>query len=371
MIKDNCRRICLSTNSSCNLDCVYCYEQKHPFSFDERSATTKMLEMLSATTKNGTRIKLHGGEPFLIFKKIRYFCERLWEANLEEEFMIHCTTNGTLIHGPIQEWLALHKNQIRVKLSLDGDRSMQNANRSSSYGRIDLDFFLRTWPDIEIKMTVSPLTIGSFARGVIFLHEKGFRNISPSFAEMVDWSDESLPQSFYRELVKLNAYYQEHLDVRPCSWYMTDISRLISDKCISFPCRIGQKTAIDFNTGKEYPCHLFFDSTASKAQANALLKVNLSLRENIVSKECDGCVFLPICHTCYVANYLTRGHTASRDMSLCILQKCIYVAICEHYYSRIIKKKSRDVSTDDYRMILAIKKVLPELEVIKKSLVKA
>ena len=368
MLNDNCRRICLSTNSSCNLNCVYCYEKKAPFSFDETDAAARMIKMLSNTTEHGTRIKLHGGEPFLVFPKIRSFCERLWEAELEEEFMIHCTTNGTLVHGPIQEWLTIHKNQIRVKLSLDGDRPMQNANRSGSFDRIDLDFFLRIWPETEIKMTVSPNTIGSFARGVVFLHEKGFRIISPSFAEMVDWSDKKLPRLFYRELCKLNEYYRQHPSVKPCSWYSTDISRLISNNCLSFPCRIGHKTAIDFNTGKEYPCHLFFDSTISIAQANELLKVNLGLRENIVSKECEGCAFLPVCHTCFVANYITRGHTALRDMDLCYLQKCIFVAVSEHYYSRIVQQESSRITVEDYKKIQAIKRVLPELEKIKKTL---
>lgn len=335
--------------------------------FDAEEAASKMLLLLSSTTEGGTRIKLHGGEPFMVFSKIRYFCERLWQAGLDEEFMIHCTTNGTLIHGHIQEWLTDHKNQICVKLSLDGDRLMQNANRPGSFDKIDFDFFLRTWPDIEIKMTVSPKTAYSFARGVIFLHEKGFRYISPSFAEMMDWSDKELPRVFYRELSKLNNYYLSHPDINPCSWFTLSLSRLYSAKDVSFPCRIGTKSAIDLQSGMDYPCHLFFDSVLPQLKVRELLKINLDLRENIVSKDCDGCAFLPICHTCYVANYISRGHTASRDMDLCILQKCLFVAVSELYYARIIRKDSWNITPDDYATLYVVRDLLPTLKQLKEA----
>ena len=62
------RRIYVSTNFSCNLNCVYCFEKnKNDIEFDVAEAVSILEKMLMEKTEHGTKIKLHGGEPFLVF----------------------------------------------------------------------------------------------------------------------------------------------------------------------------------------------------------------------------------------------------------------------------------------------------------------
>lgn len=363
---NNCRRLCISTNLSCNLNCRYCYEHKDNSAIMNVSEILNVLSpILAERTKDGTRIKLHGGEPFLEFETIRALCEGLWDKNFPEEFMIHMTTNGTLIHGDIQDWLLAHKNQICLKLSIDGDEETHNINRPGSFHKIDLDFFIRNWPDINIKMTVSPWTIQRFYTGVKTLHELGFTNISTSFAEMVDWDSPNIGQLFYLEMSKLANYYLENPSIERCSFFKIDIARVCDTTREYLPCTLGVKTAHDFQTGHNYPCHLYFESTAGKKKSEALMSIDLTDRNNRVSDDCSRCPFINLCHTCYAANFIYRGATNRRDMSICLLQKVQFLVLAEFEYSRIIRKSSSELNSSDFRCMEAIKTILPDLKSLK------
>lgn len=68
----NCsRKIMVITNMGCNLDCIYCYEhtKDSQTAFDLKETTTKLANVLTKETPNGTLIKLLGGEPFWFFQK--------------------------------------------------------------------------------------------------------------------------------------------------------------------------------------------------------------------------------------------------------------------------------------------------------------
>lgn len=138
------RRIYVSTNFSCNLNCVYCFEKnKNDIEFDVDEAVSILEKMLMEKTEHGTKIKLHRGEPFLVFPKIKQLCETLWKKQFPEYYHFSVTTNGTLIHGEIKRWLYENRDKITLKLSLDGNRKSHNINRSNSFDKIDLNFLSR------------------------------------------------------------------------------------------------------------------------------------------------------------------------------------------------------------------------------------
>lgn len=128
-------------------------------------------------------IQFMGGEPLLEFPLIKECAEWLWSAPItDKQMMLFAPTNGTLLTDDMKGWFAKNKDKIHLGLSFDGDMAMQNANRSSSFHHVDLDFFAKTWPNQSIKMTVSPDTISSMSDGVKFLHRKGIKYISADLA---------------------------------------------------------------------------------------------------------------------------------------------------------------------------------------------
>lgn len=337
------------------MNCTYCYEKdKKIGSLDVARATKIIQELLQTKTLLGTKVKLHGGEPFLVFDKIRNICESVWAQSYPELYNFHVTTNGTLIHGQVQEWLSEHRTQITPKLSIDGMRFSHELNRPGSFDRIDKAFFLKNWPDIQVNMTVTPSTMPNFSDNVLYLHSQGFRFINVNFALMTKWPDSSLKKIFYYQLRYLVNFYLEHLEIQPINLFRLDIGRTIDENSFYAPCNVGQKTAYDFDSGNYYPCHMFFPSVFNEKDATELDVVDFTDRSSLVSKECSNCPFLNICRTCYAENLLMRGSLAARDMNLCPYQKIVFAALFNFEYVRILNVESPTPS--DYRKMLAIQK---------------
>ena len=186
------------------MKCIYCYErEKKNIELDVDEAIGVLTEILNTKTESGTKIKLHGGEPFLVYDKIKQLCETLWNKNFNDYYHFHVTTNGTLVHGEIQEWLIKNKDKITLKLSLDGDKRSNDINRPHSFDLIDLPFFLSTWPDLRVNMTITPSTIPFFASNIKYLHSVGIRNILCHFSLFTDWSKCNMKADFYNQLLDL------------------------------------------------------------------------------------------------------------------------------------------------------------------------
>jgi len=343
------RTIYIATNVSCNLNCIYCYEDKSSKeTFDLEATKQKLAVELATKTKDGTIIALHGGEPFMVFPKIKALCEWLWDQNFPEPFRFFATSNGTLIHGEIMEWLAKHKQQFIVGLSLDGDREMQNINRSNSFDQIDIDFISQTWPQQGIKMTISPLTLPTLARGIIFLHKRGIREISANLAEMIDWSKREYLTVYQRELQRLAEFYLRYPEIQRCSLFKVHFSTfLMPDHAIRKWCGVGTDMKVCDINGKTYSCHLFFESVCGKEKSEKAKDIDFSKPDVYISKTCSGCVLYPICPTCYGSNYIARGSVAERDMAICALNKVRFYEVARFEYERLVKSNTDIQSLSD------------------------
>lgn len=362
------RSICMATNANCNLKCTYCYEkEKKNVGFDVKEALMVLDGILRKKTDNGTKIKLHGGEPFLVFSKIKQLCESLWENQYSEYFHFHITTNGTLVHGEIQDWLYEHREQITVKLSLDGNEHSNDINRPDSFKKIDIPFFVHTWPNVRINMTITPETLPYISENVQYLHSLGFNDILAHFSLMTDWSKCNLEKLFYAQLLQLVKYYLDNPQIKPWSFFTYDISRTIDDEPYLAPCNIGQLKAYDFQTRKYYPCHMFFPYVGGEKLSEELSKINLNKLEKTEEDCCMRCPFIKLCITCYAENYISRGSISRRDMSLCSYQKINLVALFKYEYVRILSLKNP--SSNDVKKMLAIKKWYQEITAIERSII--
>lgn len=119
---------------------------------------------------NRVVIRFMGGEPFLRFAVIKEICEWIDEKQWPVDVVLSATTNGTFLNDH-KKWLQEHSNTFKVVLSADGDKVMQDKNRFNSYNSIDWNFYVSTWPDGKVKMTISPDTVKNVSKGVISLHK--------------------------------------------------------------------------------------------------------------------------------------------------------------------------------------------------------
>ena len=357
------RKICISTNSTCNLNCIYCYEkEKKNIEFNVDEATTILNELLNEKTKYGTKIKLHGGEPFLSFSKIKHLCENIWKEPHLDYFHFHITTNGTLVHGGIQNWLHNHRDKVTVKLSLDGNKRSSDINRPHSFDLIDIPFFVNTWPDLRVNMTITPNTLPYISENVKYLHSVGIKHIISHFSLMTDWDACKLEKEFNLQLLDIVDFYLKNPELEPWRFFKSDIGLTLYDKKTCAPCNIGEMKAYDFQTRRYYPCHMCFPSIGGEKKSEELLNIDFKEREKLEDEHCLHCPFINLCATCYAENYITRGSVSRRDLSLCKYQKLIFAALFKYEYARILQLTNP--TSDDVRKMLAIQKWHKEIELI-------
>lgn len=360
-------KICISTNSTCNLNCIYCYEkEKGNLEFDVDEAFNVIDEQLKIKTKLGTKIKLHGGEPFMVFDKIKELCERLWANEYPEYFHIHLTTNGTFVHGKIQEWLYENRKKITVKLSLDGKKMSNDINRPHSFEHIDIPFFVKTWPNITVNMTITPATLPYLSENIQFMHSVGISNVVSHFALMIDWGDCNLENVLYEQMLDLANYYLDNPEICPCHFFKPNIGDTLCIPLFNAACVRGQGTAYDYQTKKYYACFMCFPALAGEKISAELNSIDFTNTDELEEDCCLQCPFINICPTCYAENYITRGNVSYRDMALCSYQKIIIAVLFKFEYAKLIKIE--DPTSDDIRKMMAIQKWQNEINSILSSI---
>lgn len=344
------QKICIITSLDCNLSCVYCYERKERIAFDVKKTITVLSELLSNSCD--CYIEFYGGEPLLHLKKIKQVCEFVWN-NFDVNFPIIMTTNGTLVHGKVKDWLIENKYRVKLCLSIDGNLESHNLNRSNSFERIDQFFFISTWKDSVAKLTVSPLTIDKLFDNIKYLHLQGFKKILVNFAQLQHWGVKS-SSILDAEMQKLCLFYLESKNFIPCSLFDINFENLGLEK-VEFlkGCGIGEEIVIGLD-GEKYPCRMLIPEIVGKK-----IDIDFNDMHTLVSDRCFHCSFLKICKTCYAANYLESGFFSERNRYLCSLNRVRFKNAANYFINRALTTNAFSVRL--YRSLSVISKKYLEL----------
>jgi radical SAM protein with 4Fe4S-binding SPASM domain len=333
----------LAITEACNLNCLYCYEHNKSPKEMSRDLIFSIIENTLQNNDTAIEFVFHGGEPMLKFDLIRETAEYFWERfNPDNKYVFYSTTNGTLLNEDTKRWLSEHKEHFWCGLSFDGTEKMQNKNRSNSAKDIDLDFFVKTWPTQEVKMTISHLTLPDLTEGTIFLHKKGFK-VSNNLAYGIDWNDDLYIKTYSEQLEKLMDFYLENPDITPATvlsmnveWFTTKDNKIKTERF----CGAGKQMKCFDSAGNEFPCHFFLDMNMDKYKIGTIDMEVLKSDDCLLDSFCKKCEIRLVCPTCYGYNFVATGDPAKRDRNLCILMKIQAVA-CALFSLRRIKKYNR------------------------------
>lgn len=355
------KTIMLLVTYKCNLHCSYCYEPKvDGFRMNVDRAKRFITEQIVLLDKDYDSIEVQfmGGEPLLEFNLIKEISEWLWLAPIKQKVMVlFAPTNGTMLTDEMKRWFTENKERFNLGLSFDGDMNMQNANRSKSYCKVDLDYFIKTWPEQSVKMTISPDTISKLSDGVIFLHNTGFKYISTDLAmgSSVEWTKDSL-RVYQNELHKLVGFYIKNPDFIPFSMLRLDVPS-VNRKYDTSPktCSCGEDMICVDWTGVAYACHLFSPITLSLEKAiEGNKRFDFKNHDQFNVGVCSKCMLNVICNHCYGMNYICTDDVNKPSSFHCSAFKLLFVANCR--YRLLMAKKN-----DNYDLEQKIHKVIKSI----------
>lgn len=353
------KNVMLTITEKCNLKCVYCFETNKSFESMQFATAIEVIESELLADNHYEKIVFDfmGGEPFIEYSLIKQICEYVWSRRWPKEYLFFATTNGTLVHGEIQQWLKENKDRFVCGISLDGLPEVHNANRSNSYNKIDVNFFQTTWPLQEAKMTVYPDTLCYLYEGTKALHDLGFR-IKGNLAYGPDWGGKELQEVYQTEMSKLIDYYTEHTEIIPSTIIAMDI------RPVAYPkerlrkwCGMGDQMVAYDISGKRYPCHFFQDMSSPDLQTSLLSEIDFATIQNSLQDRCKNCILRNACPTCYGYNYSKTKNFGEKDAALCSLSRLTATASATLAFRRIKKMNQgafENLDDDEKELVVAI-----------------
>lgn len=364
MNRPDTKVIILTMTNSCNLSCVYCYEHNKEAETMSLETAIRIIdkEMTMDDGSDFVCIYYFGGEPYLEFEKIKKIHHYLKSHTWSKKWFAFTTTNGTLVHEEIQQWLIENDDSIEVYVSVDGTREMHNHNRSNSYDKIDLDFFAKHYP--FAKMTITEKTLHHLAEGAIELHQKGFE-VSANMGHGVIW-DENSPEILKQQLDRLMQFYYEHPEYKPANTLNLPILDLEPGKKTPRRfCGVGpMMRSYDVN-GEHYPCHAFAPLCIGKEKAEASKKLDFTcpLTLSELDEKCRNCPVVGYCPTCYGINYGAFSNVYHVPEDHCRMMKMQFLCNAEFKYE--LYKRGRLEMTPEQEVrfiqnIMALQKLADE-----------
>lgn len=343
------RKIILIITGNCNLNCTYCYEKSKSSTFMNEQTAKDIIDknLESVDSRNDTvTIEYFGGEPFIHFKLIKSIDEYLQSKYHDYNIKFLITSNGTMVHGNLQQWLYERKERYNLILSLDGYKAAHDSTRIYKDGRgsfyqIDINFFKNTWSDLSVNMTVAPESLDKLYDSVVWIEKNGFICQS-GFALGVKWSSINYLKILEEQLLKLETYYTENPENTLCLLLRYDLHKLLkpfNDKYI--PCGVGTSAQCYDFAGDKYPCNglSFLSFGRDSKRFMGLGEEAFYLTDTNI---CRSCRLLRLCKTCYAANYYLYGDMHKQSVDICSMNKlCIETSLKiqkirnkqNHYYT--------------------------------------
>lgn len=355
--------ICVTHN--CNLDCVYCYQKHDTKSRMSLSVGKECFDYIFNNipdyATDGVELGFIGGEPLLEFELIKNLYEYSHEKYSDINQIFYATTNGTVLTDEMKAWITEHRESFVLGLSLDGTRECHNINRSNSFDKIDINFFLKNWPNQGVKMTISEYSLPHLADNIKFLHSLGFKNIrGVNLAEGdFHWDDDKYIKFIIPQLAELVDFYLKHENLNIDQMFDKSIEHCeAKERQKKKWCGIGTGCPFFDVDGKRYPCSFISPMTFQPEDISKILATDFSNDEAFVDDECfNTCYIYPMCPTCSGANYKKNGTFKVRDKSRCRIQKLITLFVADLQAKKIAKNpKIYDEKTLYYK-IEAIKNI--------------
>ncbi len=325
------------TNTNCNLNCTYCYEQDKICEINDINDIKTFLNIQLCNLNNeNIIIDLIGGETFLYPKLINEIIHYTNQININNKIIFKITTNGTLIHKDKEiQNIFLNNENLKVDLSIDGLKEIHDLNRKYLNGKGSYDDIIKSiewlkenkqFHKVSAKATFNHKTIHQYTNSIIHLINLGFKNINPNLVAEEKWDLEKDVYIIFRQLINIIDYINYNK--------ITDVNLFqISDKIDYEKLNFNNKTkswcgscrniiCLGFNNIL-YGCNRFCTNTninLGYIKDDNIIIENIELIKevqneyNLYPEECKKCDILNFCPNCIVLSYEYKNYLNNKNM---------------------------------------------------------
>ena len=364
--------------NACNMKCVYCQAQSGnsiPNGMMTKEIAKKAVDIALSSPNQSLTFEFQGGEPLLNFDVIKYIVEYTKEQNSKKNIEFSLVSNLTLLTDEIAEFIC--ENNIGLSTSLDGGKTVHNANRCYRAG-------MGTYEDV-IKGIQLAREYGIYVGAIqtttkysLDYHKEiideylnqGFnnvfiRNLTPLGCAEKSWDDIGYtPHQFVDFYKKCFDYI---LSVNKSGTFLKEghatvfLSKLLTSRAVNYmelrsPCGAGIGQIAYYYDGDVFTCDEGRMLSEMGNDAFKLGNVDNSFEELIgcsnckaacVSSfleslpNCSDCVYNPYCGTCPVVNYALNNsvYVNGPNDYKCVVYKGILDTIIE----ALKNKENRDI----------------------------
>lgn len=301
--------IAWEVTENCNHNCFYCYNFWRGntvisdgfvgFNADYKRVTDKLIDL------HPLSVALTGGEPLLVFKKIKESITRFTENGI----FVRVLTNGSLVTDEIASFLAQHHIQVMVSFpTSDSDQFLSIIQRNHYKDvLLGLDLLKKHNVDVLINIVISTVNLNNMEATADFLIGRyGFRTLYFSRATKpqnasVELQERLLDnaelQKFFNACLIIKKRYK--IDVRTCGGYAYCAIR--NKKAFSIfakGCGGGRNSFVVSNDGSLRICgkdSKIFGNIFETDVDKIMDRAGFWIDETAIPKECDQCQYRQQC----------------------------------------------------------------------------
>jgi len=348
--------ITLWNTRRCNLNCEYCFvyelhKDKQTSSDISDEVIQALPNFVSKYCKSNPSIWFFGGEPLVNFDGIK----KIYDA-VGTGVKYGMTSNLTLMTEDKAKWLG--QRNFGVLASIDGNKDSYNSHRKFSDGTGAYDLAIRglknarlfITKNLQIRYTVTPVTVKYVYDSVRELAEMGYDNIALEPVYEVEWNVRNLDE--YSEQLKLIADMMidmpQPIKIKP----IMDMAMMFNKMDWKKRCGLAQFGVGMDTDGVLYPCHRFVtrhdeslsignvfdgpDMSKIKQFNNQYIKPVSELG----IEKCIKCVWKEACiGSCLACNLDMTGNISTVPESVCKITEMYVNTFIPKYLSLVMKNR--------------------------------
>ncbi len=325
---------------------------------------------ITADTKN-IFISFWGGEPLLNFNIIRFFVEKLSEAE-KTAFHYQIITNGTIFNSEIIEFI--NRNNISIQISLDGIKKFHDACRvkrdgSGSFDDVNKNIHellhsRREYKDkgITLCATISNKT-NNLLETIDFFNSLGVPFLISPVSSRNEWKEKGLlsPEEIENLFTPLIQRFENEASVgfvnKNNLIVFHALKNIFHKEKLDRKCGAGINFYCFSADGKIYLCHRFVSKPKHSIGTISpyIFHNDIAESQNIKTediKKCRSCVLRYWCLGTCPYDSITRGGKDYTDPIMCSYSKMLYInvlRIIKDIY--IYKNNMYQIFTENFKRI--------------------